>query len=443
MEPEITLEILAIFAIIIANGFFSLSEFSIIASRKSKLKQLMDENKSGARAAEKINRNPKKFLATMQVGITLMATLAGVFGGATLVIQLEKYLFELPVAFISNGARTISMALIAIIITFISVIIGELVPKYLALSNPEKYASIAARPALWFMKLTSFVATILSNISGAIIKMFGIKTDSEASTITEDEINLMIYEGKEKGVFDETEEKLIKSVFDFADSTVRRAMTPRTDVVAISLDDNFDKIIDTIIDNGYTRYPIFKNTIDNIIGILYTKDLITHKVNPDLIILKDLLRTPLFVPDSMMLSKLLKIFQNQKQHLAIVLDEFGGTAGIISLEDLIEELVGEIQDEYDSERAPLVKHSDTIAYADGNVWPGDVNELLNCQLPEDNIDTLAGLIINKLGKLPEKDEIIKINNIIISVLEKEDNRIVRLKIEIKDDNTSDNSYKKE
>ncbi len=429
MDSHLVWELLAILVLILANGFFALSEFSIIASRKSKLKKHASEGKRGSATAEKLHRTPDRFLATMQVGITLVGTLAGVIGGATIVKQLELALHDVSIQFVADAAAPISVAIIAVLITGFSVVIGELVPKYLALSNPEFYARHVAGPTRLFTQLTSVFSTILSKTARLVVNILGVKQDSTRSAVTEEEINLMIFEFKEKGIFDETEEKLIKSVFEFADMTVRRAMTPRTDVVAVEINANSKNILDLIIENGYSRYPIFEKDIDHVVGILYTKDIIIHKLDPNLIILKDLLRQPQFVPDSMKLSQLLRLLQRKKKYIAIVLDEFGGTAGIITLEDIIEELVGEIQDEYDEEQPPLVKHSETVAYAEGSVWPGEINELMESSLPEDKAETLAGLFIYHLGRLPEPGETVTVGDMHISVLEREDNRLVRLKLE--------------
>lgn len=443
MESSLSYEILAILCLIIANGYFALSEFSIIASRKSKLVSKLEDGSKSAKAALDLHNTPEKFLATVQVGITLFATLAGVFGGATLVTSIEEILLDLPLTYISGSAGPFSVAIVAILITIVSVIIGELVPKYIALSNPERYAQFVARPITLFIKCTSFFSIALSKSASLILKMFGITSSNGQTVASEDEINQMIFEGKQKGVFDETEERLIKSVFDFADSTVRRAMTPRIDVEALDINANQKIIFEVISQNGYSRYPIYDNNIDKIVGVLYTKDIIIHKVNPELIILADLLRDPLFVPDSMPLSKLLNIFQKKKQHIAIVLDEFGGTAGIITLEDILEELVGEIQDEYDVEREPLVKHSDNIVFAEGSVWVGAINEMLNSKLPEDKAETIAGLVLDYVGAIPKKDYELIIDDVKIVVLEEEDNRLTRLKIELLKDNQTNNGNSKE
>ncbi len=429
MESRLILELLAIMVLILANGFFALSEFSIIASRKSKLRQDVEDKKPGAAIAEKLYNKPDKFLASIQIGITLFGTLAGVFGGATLVKQLEEWLNNVPIDFISSTSGTIAVAIVAITITIVAVLFGELVPKFLALSQPEKFARHVARPVNIFVIITSIFATALSSSANFIVRLFGVKHEKSRSPITEEEINMMIFEGRQKGVFDATEEKLIKSVFDFADSTVKRAMTPRTDVIGVELTTSVDKIINLIIEHGYSRYPVYEKDLDNIIGILYVKDIIVQKLNPELIIVKDLCHTATFVPDSMPLSKLLNELQLTKKHMAIVLDEFGGTAGIITFEDIIEELVGEIRDEYDFESEPLTKHSENVAYAEASVWPGAVNELINCNLPEDDVDTLAKLFIDTLGKLPENDDTIVVADVKMTALQIENNRILKIKIE--------------
>ena len=429
MDTPLLLEILAIVGLIFANGFFALSEFSIIASRKSKLRQKAEADLPGAAAAEKLHNQPDRFLATIQVGITAMATLAGVIGGATIVTEVRASISQLPVPWIAKAAPWLSVGFVAVAITIFSVIIGELVPKYIALSYPERWARWVARPISVFIALTSIFSRGLSAISNLIVRAIGVRSATDRPAITEEEINLMIHEGEQKGIFDDTEARLIKSVFEFADSTVRRAMTPRTDVVGIPITATMEQIYDINTANGYSRYPIFDDSLDKIVGVLYVKDMLLHQFTPELIILKDLIRKVPFVPDSMPLSKLLSEFQRLKNHMAIVLDDYGGTAGIITLEDILEELVGEIQDEYDEETAPLIKHSDTVAFADASVWPGAVNEMLGSHLPEENADTLTGLILEHLGRLPGDDKTVTIDDVEITILNRRGTRLLRLKLE--------------
>jgi putative hemolysin len=422
-------ELLAILAMILANGFFALSEFSIIASRSSRLKQEIEEGHRGARKAARLHEDPDRFLATIQIGITLVGTTAGVFGGATIVKPLTEWLSILPISIIADYAQPLAVVIITIAITFTNVVLGELVPKYLALSNPEKYARLVARPVSVFTRAISFLARGLSALANLIVRMLGVRPDAQRDGIGEDEINMMIFEGRQKGLFDETEVRLVRSVFDFADSTARRAMTPRTDVTGFDIKMPAEQVIAEVTEQGFTRYPVYEESLDHVIGVLYAKDLLMSKRDPESIVIKELLHTPIFIPDSMPLSKVLWDFQRNKTRMAIVLDEFGGTAGIIALHDVLEELVGEIQDEDDTDSPELVKHSENVAYADGSVWPGAINELMDSDLPEDNTETLAGMIFEHLGRLPRRNEIVQIADMKIHVMVKDGHRLVRLKLE--------------
>ena len=429
MDTSLALELLAILVLVLANGFFALSEFSIIASRRSRLQQKIEQGKRGARWAMKLHERPDQFLATIQVGLTLMGTLAGVFGGVTLVEPLHRWLEGSSVDSVRTWARTLAVVIVTLAITGTSVVLGELVPKYLALSNPERFARLVAHPMRLFTQATSIFSRSLSYLANLVVRAAGVRTSRRTEPIGEDEINLMILEGKQKGVFDETEEKLIKSVFAFADSTARRAMTPRTDAIGIEISLPAEEIIDLVIKHGHSRYPVYDKTIDHVVGMLYAKDLLQSRFDPHQVVLEDLMRKAHFIPDSMPLSRVLWDFQRRRGRMAIVLDEFGGTAGIITLHDILEELVGEMQDEDETRAAELVKHSETVVFADGSVWPGAVNELIGGELPEEEFETLAGLCTDHLGRLPEKNESVEIANLRVTVLEKVDNRLVRLKLE--------------
>lgn len=429
MESRLLLELLAILVLVLANGFFALAEFSIIASRGSRLEQKKVEGKAGAAKAVKLRSRPENFLASIQVGITLVGALLGVFSGATMVAKLQTLVEQTGIPLLAESATSISVVLVVLAITVLSVVIGELVPKYMALARPERYARYVAAPISIFTIISAPFSRLLSNIAGLIVRAMGIQRDGAAQQITEDEINQMLIDGSKRGVFEATEQQFIRSVFEFTDSTVRRAMKPRPDVVAFERNSSSEKIFETIVENGYSRYPVYEDNIDKVVGIIYVKDLINKGTDLNNIDLSDMNREPMFVPDSMPLPKLLRDFQKGKNHMAIVLDEFGGTAGIITLEDVLEELVGEIQDEYDAESAPLVKQSDVVAYAAGDVWPGDVNDLMDTHLPEDSFDTLAGLYMETIGRLPEKNETLDIKDVRLTILAKDENRILRLKLE--------------
>jgi len=426
---NVYLEILAILLLIVANGFFSLSEFSIIASSRSRLKRLAREGNKSAESAFKMRTRPESFLATVQVGITFVGIMAGVYGGMTIVNHVSPLIAKIPVDFIADSAKAISSIVVAIIITFTAVVLGELVPKYLALSNPEKIASKLSGPISIFIKFSSFLVRVLTGMAHLCMKLIGVKYTADSSMHTEEEINLIIAEGREKGVFDATEQEMIHSVFDFTDTTARQAMTPRTDIVGIDINEDTREIIKKITAYGYSRFPVYEKRLDKIVGILYTKDIIKILQHSNLIVINDIIRKPLFIPDSMMLNTLLKTFQHKRVHVAIVLDEFGGTAGLITLEDLLEEIVGEIHDEFDIDQREFVKNSDNLAFVAASLRVDELNDQFGTKLPEDDSDTIGGLVFENLGHPAEKGEEVIIENLKFSVLEVEDNRMKRLSVE--------------
>ncbi len=422
------LEILAILVLIIANGFFSLSEFSIIASSQGRLKRLAKEGKKSAGRALKIHSSPESFLATVQVGITFVAMLTGVFSGATLVEHIKPLIESVPVKIISGYARPISYVLIAVIISFVSIVLGELVPKYIALSRPARIASATSAPMSILIKIGFIPVQILTATARGIISLLGIKPGGRTS-VNEDEINILIAEGREKGVFDETEEEIISSVFDFTDTNARQAMTPRTDIIGIEINDETKKILKTVTTSGYSRYPVYEETMDNIVGVIYTKDIIRVLQHTDIIVINDIIRKPFFVPDSMKLNTLLSTFKEKRIHIAFVLDEFGGTAGLITLEDLLEEIVGEIQDEHDRGQKEFVGKSKSLAFIAGSLRPDELNDQFETNLPENGPDTIAGLVFEKLGHPAKKGDEVIISNVKFIVLEVVGNRLQRLRVE--------------
>lgn len=423
------IELLAILALILANGFFAASEFSLIAARKSRIKQLADKGDERAARTHRFLQQPEKFLATIQVAITFIATLTGVFGGVTLVAAITPQIEKIPLAMISETAEPIAIGIIVLFISFLSVVLGELMPKYIALANPEKIALRVTRPVSFFSSIAFVLVDFLAFSARFILKLFGFSRLTIRSQVSEEEINLLMSEGTEEGVFDSAEQKLIKSVFDFGDISVRQSMTPRVDIVSIKLDWPQEKILKVMTTNGFSRYPVYRESVDKIKGVVYTKDLINMLVLGELVILKDLLRKPLFVPDSMPLSVLLRKFQKSNIHIAIVLDEFGGTDGLITLEDILEEIVGEIQDEHDYVQSEFVPHSNKVAFAAGTLRPDELNEEFGVDVPENIAETLAGLIVETLGRMPRPDEELTIGRVKFTMVEMDGARLKRLRID--------------
>lgn len=271
---NIYFEILALLILIVANGFFALSEFSIIAARKGRLKQLAREGKKSADRALKLQSKPESFLATVQVGITFVGMLAGVFSGATLVEHIQPVIEKTPVNLIATNSRPLSYLSVAIIISLASIILGELVPKYIALSSPARIASATSGPISLFVRMAFIPVKIITRIARGVIALLGIKYTGKSQAVSEEEINILISEGREKGIFEETEADIINSVFDFTDTTARQAMTPRTNIVGIDNTSDTKKILEIVSNNGYSRFPVYEVSLDNIIGVIYAKDII-------------------------------------------------------------------------------------------------------------------------------------------------------------------------
>jgi putative hemolysin len=426
------IQIILIIALILANGFFASSEFSLITLRKSRVKELVDSGNKKALLVQKLQSEPEKFLATVQIGVTLVGTLASVVGGAKIVDLLIPLLRKLPFEFIQRWSESISIAIVVIGIAYLSLVIGELVPKYIALRYSEKVALRVAGPIRFLSLLSFIIIKPLSFSTRGLMRLFIGKTPKEPPFISEEELKYIVTEGKDRGIFEKTEAEIIHSVFEFTDTTVKRIMTPRTEVVGLEISSDQKTVLRTVTEEGYSRLPVYKDNLDNILGIIHAKDVITILQHSDLIILEDIIRKPYFVPDSMKISELLREFQKRRSQMAIVLDEFGGTAGLITLEDIIEEIVGEIEDEYDEERKEVEILSDGSAIVRGSIPLRELNEKLKLNLPEEKFETLNGLLINTLGRIPILDEKIVLFGIDFHILEKMGHHLQKLKINKKE-----------
>jgi len=422
------IQIILIIALILANGFFASSEFSLISLRKSRVKELVDSGNKKALLVQKLQSEPEKFLATVQIGVTLVGTLASVVGGAKIVDLLIPLLRKLPFEFIQRWSESISIAIVVIGIAYLSLVIGELVPKYIALRYSEKVALRVAGPIRFLSRISFVFIKTLSFSTRGLMRLFIGKTPKEPPFISEEELKYIVTEGKDRGIFEKTEAEIIHSVFEFTDTTVKRAMTPRTEIVGLEISSDQKTVLRTVTEEGYSRLPVYKDNLDNILGIIHAKDVITILQHSDLIILEDIIRKPYFVPDSMKISELLREFQKRRSQMAIVLDEFGGTAGLITLEDIIEEIVGEIEDEYDEERKEIEILADSSAIVRGSIPLRELNEKLKLNFPEEKFETLNGLLINTLGRIPILDEKVELFELNFYILEKMGHHLQKIKI---------------
>ncbi len=428
---EVSLEIIVILLLILANGFFALSEIALVAARKSKVRQLAKKGNKKAQIAQKLQEDPNRFLATVQIGITLVGTLAGVIGGARIVSVLTPAIAKIPIPWVQKSSEEIAIGIVVISISYLSLVIGELLPKYIAILHSVKVAMRVAGPVNLLSKIISILVTPASITTKFLFKLIGGKEEplEKIYSAGEEEIKLLVQEAREKGTIEKHEEEYIHSIFRFTDKSVKEVMTPLSEMVTLDINSDQEKLIRTVTEEGFSRIPIYQGNINNLVGIIHTKDIINILQDRDLIILNDIIRKPYFIPENKKISELLKEFQRNRVHIAVVQDQFGKTAGLITLEDILEEIVGEIQDEHDIEIAKEVDYLlDGTALVNANMKVDDFNRVFQTQLPLKDSDTVGSLIVNKLGKVPAADETVQLFGWNFTVYEKLGHRLQRLKV---------------
>jgi putative hemolysin len=428
MTDSVGVELILIAVLLLMNGFFAGAEAALIAVRRSVVNELAESKGAPGRALKALKSNPEMFLATVQVGVTVVGTLASVVSGATVVAALAPWIATLPWEFAHRWPTQIAIGIVVLLMAIAELVVGELVPKYLAIARPDRIALLVARPITWMAAVGRPIVAILTWVSRGITRILGVQASEHDRPVSDQEIRLLAVEGSLHGTIDDVERELIHQALDFSDTTARQVMTPRPDVAAIDIDSQVEEVLQTIREEGYSRFPVFERTVDRIKGAIYTKDVI-HLLSEDSpIILRDLIRPVLFVPDSMPISKVLEQFQKQHRHMAVVLDEYGGTAGLITLEDVLEEIVGDIRDEYDSdEQAEFRLLPDGTAMAAGGMPIIDFNEEYGATLPTDAADTLAGLVTTTIDRLPRKGDFIEVQDIRLDVATLKGRRIITLR----------------
>lgn len=428
MTTAVILDIVLIGVLILLNGFFAGAEAALITIRQTHVDELATRRGTAGKILKKLKDAPDRFLATVQVGVTLVGTLAGVISGATIVRALSPQIAQIPWSVTQRYAEHIAIVLVVAIIAFASLVMGELVPKYIALARPGRIALAAARPIDWLAKVGSPLVSVLTFVSRGVTRLLGVHPDETGTPVSDEEIRHLVLEGRTHGSIDPAEHALIHHALDFSDIVTRQIMTPRPDMAVVNLNDDLTTILRTIREEGYSRYPVFDATIDQIKGVLYTKDIIHLIIDRGPIILTDLIRPAMFVPDSMPIAQVLHRFQTEHTHLAIVLDEFGGTAGLVTIEDVLEEIVGEIQDEYDAETDEYRLLEDGTALVQGGMAVIDFNDRFAASLPTDRADTLGGLITAILDRLPKPGDSVELAGFRIEVASREKRRTRLLRV---------------
>ena len=407
------LDLAVVVTLVLVGGFFAASEIALITVKRFRLGQLADDGNTAARIARRLTEDPSRFLATIQIAITFLGFLAGAVGASAFSDELAGLIRLLPepFGFITDAAGTIAFVVVTLVIALVSIIIGELVPKTLALNFPETLALYVARPIGVIQVLLSPIVWLASRTSLILVRLLGGTERPQGGYLSTEELKMLVETGSEQGQIEEEEKEMIHGVIELGDKRVHEVMVPRIGIRAVNVSDPLDEVIEMIIAAGHSRLPVFEESLDNIVGILYAKDLLPYlKSNgraKGQIDLRALVRAPVYVPESKAVDELLHDMQTAKRHIAIVVDEYGGTAGLVTMEDVVEEIVGEIQDEYDSEEAMVepIESDEALTFRlDGRVSMDDLRDLFDLsdddEPDEEAYDTVGGFIVHRVGRIP-------------------------------------------
>lgn len=399
------MEIVIILFLIFCNGLFAMSEIAILASRKTRLQQWALEGNRKAQIALDLAKAPDRFLSTIQTGITLIGILAGAFGGATIAQAFEDYLKGFPG--MASYRRPIALGTVVLSITFISIVLGELVPKRLALNRPETIATAVAPSLRLLAKMAYPMVQLLTLSSRIVCRLLGLRPPAE-SPITEEEIKVLIDQGTQAGIFVEAEKDIVKSVFRLADREVARLMTPRLDIVWLDLATSFEEIRDKMTQNPYSRFPVGQGSLDNVLGVVRAKDVMAQSLSGTPLDLQKLMTPPLFVPENLPALRLLELFKRSRPHLALVVDEYGGIQGLVTLNDLLESIVGDIPSSGQPPTPQAIQREDGSWLLDGMLPIDELKDWLKIgKLPGDDaghFQTLGGFMMMQMGRIPSAAE---------------------------------------
>ena len=422
-------QLIVLIILIGLNAYFAATEIAYISLNDAKIEKQAKEGNKKAKQIEKMLKTPSKFLATIQIGITLAGFLSSAFASDTFAEMLAPNLYQL-MPFISLSAwKNISIIVITIILSFFTLIFGELVPKRLAMKHYEKIAFATIGVIRAISIVTSPFVKLLTVCTNGVSKLFGVGENEEES-VTEEEIKMMVSQGQEKGTIKREEQELINNVFELNDITVSEIMRHRKDIFAVDINISTEELLEELSQEEYrySRIPVYDETIDEIKGILYVKDVLKN-INKKSFKVKNVVKEAYFVSQNRLINEVFRELQKNKKQIAIIIDEYGGTAGLITMEDILEELVGDIYDEYDEEEREFEKIDDNTYLLSGSMPIYDVNKILDADIPEGDYDTISGYLQDKLGRVPDDEEtpIIDTEKVTYKIEEYEDKRIIKIK----------------
>ncbi|MBR3881797.1 MAG: HlyC/CorC family transporter [Clostridia bacterium] len=423
-------ELILLFVLILANAYFAAAEIAFISLNDAKLDVQVKEGNKKAKSIKKILENPSKFLATIQIGITLAGFLSSAFASEAFASELAPILYGWMPFFTVEVWNSISIVLITIILSYFTLVLGELVPKRIAMKYYEKIAFSTVRVIRTIAIVASPFVKFLTFSTNVVSKLFGV-SEIEEETVTEEEIRMMVDVGEEKGAIDKEEKEMINNVFEFNDKVVSEIMVPRTEIYAVDMNLSISKVLEEITDDDdfrYSRIPVYDETIDEIKGVVYIKDILLSTKNKNVKI-KNLVKEAYYVPETKPLNELFNELRKNRKQIAIVVDEYGGTAGVVTMEDILEEIVGEIYDEYDEVEKIFEKIDENTFRLSGSMSVSDVEKVLDTAIPEGDYDTLSGYLVELLGRIPDDKErsTIETPGVTYKIEKAEDMRIVSVK----------------
>ena len=425
------LKLVVVLLLVLANGFFVAAEFSLVSVRRTRIAELVSHGNTSAEAVQKAIENPDRVIAATQLGITLASLSLGWIGEPALSHLILPVVNLFPNALQSDISHSVAAGIAFVFITFLHVVVGELAPKSIALQDPERTSLFVARPTLWSEMIFKPAILLLNGTGNALLKLVGVHPASghELSHSVE-ELKMLVTASAESGVVEQEESQMLHAIFDFGSLLVRQVMIPRTEVVAVEADMALKDIISLVSESTYTKFPIFEDNLDQIIGIVHIKDLLSAMQSSDCqqCTARDFAREPIYVPETISVNTLLHQFRSDRQHIAIVMDEYGGTAGLVTLEDLLEEIVGEVSDPFDMFIPEIQTQADGTILIDGLTLIEVFNEQLGLDLNDPDYDTIAGYVLGKLGRIPRLHDIVEGDGVRLKVEAMDGLRIARLSL---------------
>lgn len=423
------LGVIAVILLVLANAFFVAAEFSLVSVRRTRIAELAAHGNLSAEAVQEAIQNPDRVIAATQLGITLASLGLGWIGEPAIAHLIDPIISLFPPIARAGISHSLSIALAFTLITFLHVVVGELAPKSIALQNPENTSLFVARPTLWTEKIFKPAILLLNGAGNALLRLIKIQPASGHQLVhSVEELKMLVSASAEEGVMLEEESEMLYAVFDFGLLVVRQVMIPRTEIIGVEADLPLNDIINLVSKSTYTKFPVYEDSLDQILGVVHVKDLLNAFTDPEHrpFVARDFVREALFVPDTMSVRHLLREFRDHRQHIAIAMDEYGGTAGLVTLEDLLEEIVGEVSDPFDQVNQDFQTMTDGSVLINGLTLIEDVNQHLGLELQESEYDTIAGYVLGKLGHIPKLNEVIEGDQFRLRVVEMDGLRIARV-----------------